>query len=319
MQSVDGDAKPLAKGVSPSADFALEHNGMMHDSDPWSPHTICSGGGSIYRTPVAKLVLLGKDGMTASQRTTTWPTFNDRTTTTQRTAPTSIFSGSEAGSSANDQKATLIEPAFGVVDWDPSFPRNKTGAREARAVLSAKGKGCFNLDLVNGIGQNEALLEDEKERTRRPWADTLQDSREQPKVQSMRRDSITVVQARSSTRDLESQEAWTSPTRFARLHFLLVKLVVTLGKNLIKPFYPPSKKKARRIIVLATIATALTAVTILRRTGHSVSDMSGAVIAISALGTFMFNALADSSTPWRELRRFIRTLSWRAQDEESWG
>lgn len=291
----------------------------MHDSDPWSPHTIFSGGRSKYKTLDAKLALLGKGGMTASQRTSTWPTFNDRTMTTQRTAPTSIFSGSEAGSSVNDQKATLIEPAFGVLDRDPTFPKNKTGAPEGRAILSAKDKGCFDLDLVKGIGQNEALLEDQKERTRRPWADTLQDSREQPKLRSMRRDSTTGFQARLSAGDLESQEIWKSPTRFEKLHFVLSKLVVTLGKNLIKPFYPPSKKKARRIIVFATIAAALTAVALLRRTGHSVSDMSGAVIAISALGTFVFNALADSSTPWRELRRFIRTLSWRAQDEESWG
>lgn len=277
----------------------------MHDSDPWSPQTIFSGGGSKYRTLDAKLALSGKGGMTASQRTSTWPTFNDRTTTTQRTAPTSIFSGSEAGSSVNDQESTLIEPAFGVLDRDPTFPKNKTGAREARAVLSTKDKGCFNLDLVKGIGQNDKLLEDQKERTRRPWADILQDSREQPNVRSMRRDSITGSQARLSTRDPESQEIWKSPTLFEKLHFVLSKLVVTLGKNLIKSFYPPNKKKARRIIVLATIATALTAVALLRRTRHSVSDMSGAVIAISALGTFVFNALADSSTPWRELRRFI--------------
>lgn len=31
MQNVDDDGKPLARGVSPSAGFALEHNGMYHD------------------------------------------------------------------------------------------------------------------------------------------------------------------------------------------------------------------------------------------------------------------------------------------------
>lgn len=109
----------------------------------------------------------------------------------------------------------------------------------------------------------------------------------------------------NSNRDIESQEIQNRPTRPVlttgmHFHFRLFKPVLILGKSLIELFYPPSKKKARRFVALTTIAAASTAVTLLERAGHSVSDISASVIAISALGTVCYNALADSSTPLQE-------------------
>lgn len=122
----------------------------------------------------------------------------------------------------------------------------------------------------------------------------------------------------NTNRDIESQELRNKPRPVIRagmlFHFLLSKLFIILGKILIKPFYPPSKKKARRFVALMIIAAASTSVTFLWRAGRSVSDMSGSVIAISALGMVAYNALADSSTPLQELRRIILMRSLQPPD-----
>ena len=133
----------------------------------------------------------------------------------------------------------------------------------------------------------------------------LEIPREQDGIDYIEQQRPSVDSGYNSNRDIESQEIQNRPTRPVirtrlHFHFRLFKPVLILGKSLIEPFYPPSKKKARRFVALTTIATASTAVTLLERAGHSVSEISMSVIAISALGTVGYNALADSSTPLQE-------------------
>ena len=133
----------------------------------------------------------------------------------------------------------------------------------------------------------------------------LETPREQDGTLYIKQQRPSVDNSYSSNRDIESQEIQNRPTRPViragmHFHFRLFKPVLILGKSLIKPFYPPSTKKARRFVALTTIAAASTAVTLLEMAGHSVSEISTSVIAISALGTVGYNALADSSTPLQE-------------------
>lgn len=282
--------------------------GLMGDSPPWTPHSIVSGEESSYGTPDQKR------GMKADQSTGTSTPNNPTTTTLPTTTPTSAYSSSEADSNFDDQKLEGGSKT-GVVDQDLNLSEHKSGAG---AISSAKGKECFNRNLVKGIGQNDVLLEDPQKGLlgRFPFElppELVGTSHIQQQQQPSRsafsnasyRDPGSQVS--SLPRDIESQETRSRPARTAITAALLLRLFflkpfIILGKTLIKPFYPPSKKKARGFIAITTIAAAPTSVALLRRAGHSVSDMATSVIAIAAVGTVAYNALADSSTPGQGLR-----------------
>lgn len=312
----------------------------MQDSGPWA-HCATVSRGSTHSTPDPDLNFLRNRATTTGQSTGTWSSFNDRATTTHQTAPTSTWSGSEAGSNV-DQKEIIRGSRSDAFDHHISFIEDKLGVG---AISSGKDKKSFNRDLVKGIGQNEVLLEKQDEslgkfffefpsapgstsyvQQRRPWVDTLPVNSGQSKLESTPRsepDNARAYQHSGSQvsfppRDIESQEDPERPGRRATragmlLRFYFYKTFTTLGKNLIKLFYPPSMKKARRLVALTIIATAFTVVALLWRAGHSVADMSMPVLAICALGDFLYKRLADSSM--QELRRLLRTLSGQAGDD----
>ncbi|MCJ1461758.1 hypothetical protein MMC07_000357 [Pseudocyphellaria aurata] len=210
----------------------------------------------------------------------------------------STYSGSEAGSNVD------IEDKLGL-----------------GAISSGNGKTSFDEDWIRGTGQTENLLEKQKEslgrfffqdplepgdavhlQRRRPWVDLLPVNSEQPKPKSTPRQELHNARVYQSLanfppRDIESQEirerpAWRAGTV---LRFYSRKIFCTLGRNIIKLFYPPSRKKARRLLALMIIATAFTNVALLWRAGHSSADMSLSVMAICALGEFLYQMMADPS------------------------
>ena len=135
--------------------------------------------------------------------------------------------------------------------------------------------------------------------------ESLKIPREQDGTCYIKQQRPSVDNGYNSNRDVESQEIQNKPTRSVirtgmHFHFRLFKPILIFSNGLIELFYPPSKKKARRFVAITTIAAALTAVILLKRAGYSVSEISLCVMAISAVGTFVYIALADSPTSLQE-------------------
>ena len=103
----------------------------------------------------------------------------------------------------------------------------------------------------------------------------------------------------SPDRDLEAQTQ--SPHRPP---FRCSAIYSYIFKHFINPLFPSTKRKARRVIALATIIGDILSAILIPR-GHTIAEAAAAVIGITAVGTFITNQLADSPMHLRDLRRYV--------------
>ena len=74
--------------------------------------------------------------------------------------------------------------------------------------------------------------------------------------------------------------------------------------HFIKPILPSTKRKARRVVTLATVSGDILSAILIPR-AHTIAEAAAAVIALTAVGTFVINQLADSPMRLRDLRRYV--------------